>query len=168
MEIIQLTGEYAKAYRELRLEALLTNPEAFITTYEQEKQRPDPLNSTAERLDSSESATFGAFDGDQLIGIVTLVQQSHPKFLHKGSIVGLYVTSSHRREGIAKQLIQTIIEHALTSSIEVLQLAVVTENKPAIRLYESLDFTVYGTEHRAIKVQNGYLDEHWMTLFLSP
>ncbi|WP_431800317.1 GNAT family N-acetyltransferase [Halobacillus andaensis] len=94
-----LTGQDAKAYRELRLEALLTNPDAFLTTYEQEKQRPNPIEFTAKRLESPHTKTAGAFYNDQLAGVATLIQETHPKYLHKGSIAGVYVTPSHRQKG---------------------------------------------------------------------
>ncbi|MFG6149575.1 GNAT family N-acetyltransferase [Halobacillus sp. B23F22_1] len=167
MNIKKLTGQDAAAYRELRLEALLTNPDAFITTYEQEKQRPNPIESTAERLDSSQAITVGAFEGPQLIGVATLIQGSHPKYLHKASIVGVYVTAAHRRSGTAKLLIEEMIKEAASLEIELIQIAVVTDNKPAVRLYEKAGFKIFGTEHHAIKLQDRYLDEYWMEYFIS-
>ncbi|MCP3026797.1 GNAT family N-acetyltransferase [Halobacillus sp. A5] len=166
MNIKLLTGDDAKAYRELRLEALLTNPDAFLTTYEQEKQRPDPINFTAERLDSPNSKTVGAFDQDQLVGIATLTQERHPKCLHKGSIVGVYVTAAHRRSGTAEKMMKELIEKASSFKIEIIQIGVVTNNKPAVRLYEKLGFRVFATERHAIKLHDRYLDEQWMEYFI--
>ncbi|MFC7062685.1 GNAT family N-acetyltransferase [Halobacillus seohaensis] len=166
MNIITLTAEHAEAYRELRLEALLDNPDAFITTYEQEKQQPNPINSTAENLDSKDTSTVGLFNKERLVGVATLTQEKHPKFAHKGSILALYVTSSFRNQGVAELLIQKVIEGAKDLEIEVLHIAVVTNNTPAIQLYEKIGFQVYGTEHRAIKLKDRYLDEYWMELFI--
>ncbi|WP_173917052.1 GNAT family N-acetyltransferase [Halobacillus sp. Marseille-Q1614] len=160
-----LTGKDAKAYRELRLEALLNSPDAFITTYEQEKQRPNPIESTANRLVGSQAKTIGCFADERLVGNATLLFESHPKYKHKASIVGVYVTPSHRRNKVAQLLIEECIKTAKAREIKVLQLAVVTDNQPALLLYKSTGFSIYGTEHRAVKIADRYMDEHWMEYF---
>jgi len=50
--------------------------------------------------------------------------------------------------------------------IEQLNLTVVTTNTSAKRLYASLGFEVFGTEKRALKVGQRYVDEDYMVLFL--
>ncbi|WP_082234757.1 GNAT family N-acetyltransferase [Halobacillus massiliensis] len=157
-----LTGEDAKTYRELRLEALLNSPDAFLTAYEQEKQRANPIQATAERLDSSHALTIGCFNKDQLVGNATLTFQMHPKCKHKASIVGVYVSPSHRRHNVARQLINECIKEAKAREIEVIQLAVVTTNQPALKLYKTAGFSIFGTERHAVKVSDRYMDEYWM------
>ncbi|QAS51741.1 GNAT family N-acetyltransferase [Halobacillus litoralis] len=166
MQTRELNGSDAARYYELRLEALLTNPDAFITTYEQEKQRPDPIKSTADRLDSKTSRTFGLFSEETLVGVVTLIKEAHPKFAHKASIVAMYITPENRRKGGAELLIQEVILFSQAIHLEVLHLSVVTDNQPAKKLYEKLGFESYGVERKAIKLPDRYLDEEHMALFL--
>lgn len=166
MQVRELNSSDAQHYYELRLEALLTNPSAFITTYEQEKQKPDPIKTTGERLDNNSSRTFGLFVEEQLAGVATLVKETHPKFAHKASLVAMYITADHRRKGGAELMIKELIQFARAIELEVLHLSVVTDNHPARNLYKKLGFEIYGTERKAIKLQDRYLDEDHMELFL--
>lgn len=58
----RLTGVDAADWRALRLEALSTYPEAFLTTYDEAVAVP--LETVAERLESGQS--FGVFTGRPL------------------------------------------------------------------------------------------------------
>ncbi len=162
----ELNSKDAKECYDLRLEALLNSPDAFITTYEQEKQRPDPIKTFEDRLDSNESHTFGIFEDHNLKGVVTLVQETHPKFAHKASIVAMYVTPAYRRSGAGEKLMQEAINFARAINIEILQLSVVSENKPAKYLYEKMGFNGFAFEKHAIKLAQRYLDEEHMAKFL--
>ncbi len=166
MQVRELNRSDAEQYYELRLEALLTNPDAFITTYEQEKQKPDPITTTGERLENETSRTFGLFVAEKLAGVATLIRDTHPKFAHKANIVAMYISPDHRRKGGAEQLIKELIQFAKAIELEVLHLSVVTNNHPAKHLYEKIGFQTYGTERRAIKLTDRYLDEDHMELFL--
>ncbi|SEH95620.1 Protein N-acetyltransferase, RimJ/RimL family [Halobacillus karajensis] len=166
MQVRQLNHSDAEHYYELRLEALLTNPDAFITTYEQEKQKPAPIKTTAERLSNETSRTFGLFISEKLAGVVTLLKETHPKFSHKASILAMYLTPEHRRKGGAEYLLSETIQFAKSIGLEILHLSVVTDNHPARKLYKKMGFTTYGTERKAIKLADQYLDEDHMVLFL--
>ena len=167
MRTRELNESDASDYYELRLEALLTNPAAFITTYEQEKQKTNPIEQTKERLNSNDSHTFGVFIEEQLSGVVTLVKETHPKFIHKGSVVAMYVAPGYRGSGAAQQLLRELINFSRAINIELLHLSVVTENKAAKNLYLKMGFEVYGFERHAIKLSNHYLNEEHMELFLN-
>jgi len=167
MNVKRLGAIDAEHYWNLRLEALQKNPEAFITTYDEALQRDKPIETTAERLSDNSSFTYGAYDGDQLQGVVTLIPGKHSKFEHKGEILAMYVSPDARGKGAGRKLIQACIDQAHATSIEQIQLAVVSTNKPAKLLYEAMGFEAYGVEKRAIKVgKEHYLDEDLMVLFI--
>src|SRR4029077_19356685 len=80
IHIRQLTTADAESFRELRLEGLRLNPEAFGSTYETEKNQP------LERYSGwlSNSTVFGAFQNSELIGTASFTQLSGLKDAHKG------------------------------------------------------------------------------------
>ena len=144
----------AALYRDIRLEGLRCNPEAFGSTFEAENARP--LTFFSERLGGS--AAFGAFHGWELVGIAGLLIREGQKEAHKGLLVGMYVRPSARKSGVGRRLVETIIEFA-RQRVELVQLSVVSENAQAQRLYERLGFVEYGLEKNALKQDGRYYDE---------
>ena len=157
----QLTHSDLESFREIRLEGLRLHPEAFGSTFESEQSAP--LEKYAGWLTTSQ--IFGAFDGSHLVGIAAFGQHPGPKESHKGWLRAMYVRPSHRRTGASHLLIQAVIDAARTR-VEQLQLAVVSTNVPAIRLYQSFGFTQYGLELRSLKQNGLYHDELLMSLHL--
>ncbi|MBT2679626.1 GNAT family N-acetyltransferase [Bacillus sp. ISL-35] len=165
MEIRKLTSEDAENYRALRHEALLKNPEAFSSSYEDEKG--NEAEHYGQRLDNKSTYTFGAFDEDQLVGVVTLVPEGKVKLKHRANIFAMYVTSSQRSRGIGKELVKTAIQQAAElNSVEQIHLTVTSSNEPAKKLYASLGFKEYGVEKNAMRIEGTYYDEDLMVLFL--
>ena len=58
-----------------------------------------------------------------------------------------------------------MLDHA-RGRVEMVQLAVVNENKAACRLYGVMGFVEYGYEKRALKQDGRYYDEVLMVKFL--
>jgi ribosomal protein S18 acetylase RimI-like enzyme len=144
----------AASYRDIRLEGLRCDPEAFGSTFAAENARP--LTFFSERLDGS--AAFGAFHGSELVGIAGLLIHEGQKEAHKGLLVGMYVRPNARQAGVGRRLVETIIEYA-RRRVELVQLSVVSENEQARRLYERLGFLEYGLEKNALKQDGRYYDE---------
>ncbi|MEQ6357303.1 GNAT family N-acetyltransferase [Lysinibacillus sp. M3] len=161
----RLTATDAKDYLKLRLEGLQHNPEAFGSSFEEEKDSPIEL--IASRLKSQSSYTIGVFDQEELVGVATLVQESMLKLKHKAGIYAVYVSPEKRGLGIGKQLMLEVIGKAKElEEVEQLNLTVVSTNASAKRLYSSLGFEVFGTEKKALKIDQQYFDEDYMVLFL--
>jgi len=163
IQIRQLTFADAELFRELRLEGLRLNPEAFGSTYDFEKDQP--LTRYINWL--TNSTVFGAFQNSHLIGTASFTQLSGLKDSHKGLLRAMYVRPAARRSGAGRQLVQAIIQTA-RPKVEQLQLAVVSDNLPALRLYQSLGFQQYGLEKNALKHNGIYSDEILMSLDLAP
>jgi RimJ/RimL family protein N-acetyltransferase len=141
-------------YRDIRLEALLTSPEAFSSEHETESN--EPLDWFTNRL--QRAAVFGAFERYDLVGIAGFFNQQGRKEAHKGVLWGMYVRSRARKAGIGRRLAEAVIDHA-SQQVELIQLTVVSGNEPARRLYASLGFTEYGIEKNALKHDGRYWDE---------
>ena len=157
----RLMAEDAALYRELRLEALTNDPDAFSSTIDIERDRP--LDRFAARL--AESFVLAAFDGERPVGIAGFYVQPGPKHAHKGMLWGMYVRPETRGAGIGRMLVEAIVAHA-RGQVEILQLFVVADNLPARRLYQSLGFVEYGIERNATKYRGRYHDDVLMALAL--
>ncbi|TDL31397.1 GNAT family N-acetyltransferase [Jeotgalibacillus sp. S-D1] len=165
MQVKQLKSIHAEKYRTLRFEALQQNPEAFASSYEEERERP--ISNFQERLETAASFTFGAFNEGELIGVVTLVPQTLIKMRHKGSIFAMYVTPDSRGSGAGRKLMEAAIEKAKEiDGLSHLLLTVVQSNQQAKKLYSSLGFVSFGIEKKALKLNGEYIDEEYMQLEL--
>jgi ribosomal protein S18 acetylase RimI-like enzyme len=79
----------------------------------------------------------------------------------------MYVRRRARKAGVGRRLVETIIEFA-RHRVEPIQLAVVSDNEPARRLYERVGFLEYGIEKKAQKQDGHYFDEVLMAKDLKP
>lgn len=152
--IRQLTPSDAALYRGIRLEGLNSSPEVFGSTFEAEFSKP--LAWFFERLRNSH--IFGAFRGSELLGIAGFAVRQEEKERHKGLLWGMYVRPTARGTGVARRLVEAIIEFA-GPRVELIQLSVVMGNEPARRLYTRLGFVEYGIERNALKYNGRYYDE---------
>lgn len=166
MEIRRLVESEWEAYRALRLEALVNDPEAFGADLTETKARPP--ESWINRLKPNPNAfLLGAWEGSQLVGMVGFMRADGPKDQHKGNLYSMYVTPAFRRGGTGRMLVKALLEAVRQlDGVSKVDLMVVTENESAIRLYESIGFVRYGREPRALKAGDRYWDEYLMVYFL--
>ncbi|MEN1970494.1 GNAT family N-acetyltransferase [Lentibacillus sp. N15] len=165
MEIRKLKENDVEQYLELRLESLQKNPEAFATSYEEEKEQPVELYKNRLK-EQGLSITFGAFENSQLIGIITIVRENKQKLIHRANIVSTYVIPQKRGCGIGKKLlVQAMKEAQSMEGIEQLYLTVASKNQVAKHLYKSVGFDCFGTDRKALKFQHAYVDVDHMVLY---
>ncbi len=160
-EIRLLTPDDAERYRDIRLEGLRRDPEAFSSTFECESAMP--LVWFAERV--VDGNIFGAFLRGELVGVAGYWPHEGEKESHKAHLWGMYVRTSARGSGLGKRLIEAVVEHA-TGKVELLQLGVGHTNTAALRLYIKTGFAEYGREMKALKQDGRYIDEILMVRFL--
>ena len=156
-----LTPDDVDILREIRLEALQNNPEAFGSSYEEEAVYSDA--NLKEQL--TKAKTFGLFYDNKIIGQVNFGVLPIKRTLHDGYLTGMYVTPSHRDKGIGSILLQAVIKYAQDKVIQ-LHLECISENKGVIKFYEKHGFVTFGTHPRALKDGDKFYDTNFMFLKL--
>jgi ribosomal protein S18 acetylase RimI-like enzyme len=133
--IRRLRSDDAASFRAIRLEAVKADPEALGSTFELE----DKLDVAwfARRLEDAH--VLGAFQDGELVGTAGFSIQQGQKNAHKGRLWGMYVRSGSRNLGLGRLLLRAVLDVA-RENVELIQLSVVTEKRPARRLYESAGF----------------------------
>ncbi len=157
----------AQDFRELRLEALATNPEAFGSSYEEEVDLP--LDMIRSRIPAAgPNAVFGAFAGEKLVGMAGFAAYDRVKASHKGVMWGVYVQADRRGHGLGRKLVQHVIEQA-SRHVIILEAAVGLDNDSARRTYHALGFKPYGIERKALRVGDAFYDEELLYIeFAAP
>lgn len=163
MNVRQLKGEDAAAFQAVRLRSLKEHPEAFGSSFEEEKDVP--AERSAQFLEAKDNVLLGAFDGDQLLGIVNLNRQARAKTHHRANIGAMYVAPEARGTGVGKALMEAVLEQARAmDGVEDVVLAVTVGNEDARRLYERSGFVSFSIDPRYIKLDDQYFDIEWMIL----
>lgn len=157
--IKQLQEQDWALWKAIRLDALQLHPEAFGSSYEEESLWPS--ESFKEKLIKSD--IFGVFIKDNLVGVAGFFIYDPQKLRHRGMLFTIYVKAEHRNQGIAGQLLATVIHHARSRVIQLL-CSVNTGNEKAIKLYQNHGFQIFGTEPRALKIGETFQDLHLMVL----
>ena len=142
-EIIKLPLNRWREHKELRLGALKTDSQAFLSTYEKEAEHPDEkwqqrLKSANEEITSW--MYFAQSDG-KLVGMIGCFRDENDLKNHSAQIWGMYVTPAQRGKGIAKSLMSTLLKKlSANKDITKLKLEVNTDQKSAVKLYEHFGF----------------------------
>src|SRR5262249_42481419 len=145
----------------LRREALALHPLAFSASPPDD---PELLSESFRSLLAlpEESAIFGAFVADTLVGMVGVVRNKGAKERHKALIWGMYVRAQNRRTGAGESLLRAAIHQAQSwPGVEQVQLSVTEMAGEARRLYNRNGFHEWGREPRALCWQGRYVaDTH--------
>ena len=170
MQIRRLTRDDVEAFRDLRLEGLRNNPEAFGESARDFASVS--LNKIAERLhgdgDLRDGFVLGAFDHDRLIGLSCLWRQTGLMVRHKAILWGMYVVREYQGKGIGEKLVVELIKLAKTvNGLDIITLSVATVNVRARKLYERCGFIVFGTESKSLRIDGVDYEQQHMALDLS-
>ena len=160
----RLQASDAAGFREVRLEGLKAHPEAFLSPWEDEVDKPTSW--WVERLERY-TVVGGWVGSSPLAGVAGLRVEDRIELRRKGVLWGMYVRPQARGTGLAAALVREVIGHARTR-VEELGLTVTASNAAARRLYTAAGFREYGLGRRALKIGSEYHDEVLMSLSLGP
>lgn len=167
MHIRRLTPSDAAIFQAFRLAALQDAPTAFGSSFQEEKDFPASVIEGRLAL-KPDRGPFGAFQGEELVGLVALGRENMKNLAHKALVWGMYVKPEHRGKGIAKALLQEALSLARSvPELRQVNLNVNASNASAIRLYESFGFKSFGREPGAMFINGELHDELHMFLRLT-
>jgi ribosomal protein S18 acetylase RimI-like enzyme len=149
IRIIELPLERWREYKVLRLTALQSDPLAFGSTYEETLEYPDEL--WQERLSGQASLILFAERDGRLVGTAAVLLEIEEDAA-TAQIVGVFVEREYRGQGIARRLIEALLERVTERAEFARVLLHVTETQAAAyALYRSMGFEEVGRlvgEHR--------------------
>jgi ribosomal protein S18 acetylase RimI-like enzyme len=166
MEMRFLTAEDAGEWSRLRLEALERDPAAFSSSIEE--HRALPIEEVRKRLSGNpHSFVVGVLEDGRLVGMAGFHRETGPKTRHKGRVWGVYVDPSKRGQGLSRRMMKLLLGRAAAiAGLEQVLLSVTSTQTAAIALYRSLGFELFGTEPRALNINDEFIDEHYLALRL--
>lgn len=149
-----------KAIKEFMLEALDESPFAFSVDLIEYKFNSDDWwnNYLAGYFYSLKDKLVVAVENNRIVGMVGIVYEYKSRRKHVANIVWMYVKNENRGLGIAKKLINEILNSVDNSGIKKLSLMVNATQKPAIKLYESVGFKIVGRMESDLLINNEYVD----------
>jgi ribosomal protein S18 acetylase RimI-like enzyme len=130
---IALSDDWQK-FRDIRLMGMNTDPQAFGGDLTEEKNREEPQ--WRERLGSPERLFYVAEEEDQFVSMAGAKKIADTMWL----LVGVYTRPDYRGKGLARQLIERVVNQLQDRGVETIQLMVNVDQKDAVHLYERLDF----------------------------
>lgn len=141
IDIIQLSPDNWQQYRELRLEALKSDQEAFGLLYEEAVDFPKEkwIEPLIEAEETKDKWIYFARLNNKLVGMTSgkVIDQDTVKL---GEV---FVVKEARGKGVGKKLLSTLInEVKRCSHLKRVKAKVFISQKPAIQLYESVGFKI--------------------------
>jgi ribosomal protein S18 acetylase RimI-like enzyme len=160
--IQKLTRDYLLEYKELRLRALQTDPQAYFATYEEVSRWPNHFFESEINAHAG-SDVFGYYGYFDLMGKLRGYVNLSPSFFstqsHIADLYNLYVQPEYRHQKIASYLMDNVIGAAQYAQLETIFLSVLSANVTALALYQKYGFIEYARKERSVKSSYQYLDE---------
>lgn len=163
MIIRQLTANDLAAYRALHRFGMTESPTGFVDVAATDRARTDAdVTAMLARGDG-----WGAFDGDRLVGKLTIDALPYPSLAHTFWIHAVYFHPDARGTGASGKLIRAAIASAQSNGARRVALWVNGVNAHARGLYERMGFRQTGSIPGGIEIAGVYVDDVLMTLELA-
>lgn len=153
IEIKKLPASRWKDYRDLRLEALRSDPPAFGSSYDEEE-----LLAEVKWKRRMENVLFALSEGKP-VGMIVYVFGERLRTRHVANIYGVYVTAGHRGEGVGTRLLERALRLIQKNKeIVKVKLAVNPEQLAAVKMYGRAGFVIAGRMRKEVKIGRRYYD----------
>lgn len=106
-----------------------------------------------------------AIERNSIVGYILIVQGTLNRNQHI-AYLAMGVLKKYQAQGIGTKLLQSGKEWAKKRGVIRLELTVMQQNLPAIRLYTKSGFVCEGVRKKSLKVNDQWVDELYMACFL--
>lgn len=133
-----------RTYRDLRLRALQDAPDAFGSTHDLERVRPDPLwaSRLSDAASSGKDALFFAVSGEQVCGLAWCKLDADDR--EAAHLFQMWVAPEARGRGAGGVLLKAALDWARSVGASRVRLGVTVGDSPASRLYAAHGFVGVG------------------------
>ncbi len=154
MTLRRLSPEDWAAFRDIRLEMLLTEPEAFGSTHAEWAAKPE-----AEIMDWLQMIhAFGVFADDRrILSTAAWTPKRGQAVAHRGEVIAVYTRSEARGQGYLRRLMERIEGDAIAAGCLQLELDVSDTNAGAEAAYRALGYESIGQLPRALRHDGRFL-----------
>ncbi|HEY0711932.1 MAG TPA: GNAT family protein [Polyangia bacterium] len=161
-----LTPDDAQAFVALRTEALVRHPLAFSAVIEHDFARSIETARVA-LVEDRDSAIFGLFSRERLVGMVGVERARKVKRRHQASVWGLYDSGETPDCRGERRLLEAVIAWARAiPAIEQLRFSAAESAGELRKLCASLGFREWGLEPRALQWDGQFVAQAHMVLEL--
>lgn len=161
VKIRKLPADKWREYRDLRLEALKSDPSAFDDSFEEAEAF------TEEKWRSRIKHVLFALSDDKPVGMIAYFCDEGFKSRHIAEIVSFYVNADYRGEGIGTRLFERALSLIQKNKrIVKVKLAVTPEQGIAIKMYKKAGFVVTGRMKKELKIGRSFYDSLCMEKML--
>ena len=130
----------SRLYKKLRLKSLENSPGAFGSTYSSALKRSP--ESWVEQADGGshghDRAIFFAFINDHAVGLAAIYRLETP--VDVGELMQVWITPVVRRQGIAKTLLDTVLQWASENGYRAVTAGIMAGNEGAMTFYQNYGF----------------------------
>lgn len=167
MIVRRLGLDDAEAYRRLCLQLDRETPYRLYGPGE----RMDILRVYAEEIEAivrnPRSCLIAAEENGLLVGYLVAYGRTAPRVSHVVT-VAVGILQSHTGRGIGGRLFACLEVWARENGVHRIDLTVMTDNEPALKLYTRLGFNMEGRKRDSMKFGDRYIDEFYMSKLLEP
>jgi ribosomal protein S18 acetylase RimI-like enzyme len=159
--VTRLSESRWEEYRDLRLEALKTDPLAYGSSYEEELAYQEA--DWRRRILNVLFAVKADEPNSKPVGMIVCGRNDRLKTDHICGIYGVYVSQEYRGKGIGNLLMDAALaEIKKMTGVVKIELAVNPTQKAAARLYRKYGFKITGRVKKALRVNDKFYDELMM------
>ncbi len=113
------------------------------------------------------SCLIAAVEDGKLVGYLAAYGHAAPRVAHVVT-VSVAILKSYTGRGIGRCLFENLEAWAQEIGVRRIELTVMTDNEPALKLYTRLGFCIEGRKRASMRFGDRYVDEFYMSKLLVP